>query len=136
YVGLTIWSTQPPYDVHCRPDHDDGWSISDAFESFVSWVGDVWDFVSEGYQWVQDQVVNAILLVVPCEAVASHATDNSKEVCKVIAKTALQAALASFGIPPEIPDWESTIALAKGSLRDFILENAKTLPGVAAACDG
>ncbi len=122
--------------VHCQPppDDDDGWSLSDAFETFAGWVGDVWDFVSEGYTWMQDQIVAAILAVVPCEQLASQATSNGKEICEKIAHTALQAALASFGLPPEIPDWESTISAAKGDLKTFILENAEALPGVGEAC--
>lgn len=115
--------------VHCLPEpDDDGWSLSDAFESFVGWVGDVWDYVSDGYAWMQDQVVNVVLAAVPCEQIASKAT------CEKIVHTALQAALASFGLPPEIPNWESTIAAAKGDLKTFILENAQSLPGVGDAC--
>jgi hypothetical protein len=115
--------------VHCLPKPSGGgWSLTDAFESFVGWVGDVWDFVSDGYSWMQDQVVAAVLAAVPCEQIASKAT------CETIVHTALQAALASFGLPPEIPDWESTIAAAKGDLKAFILENAQSLPGVGDAC--
>lgn len=134
YTGGLDWSNGT---VHCvpPPDDDNGWSLSDAFESFADWVGDVWDYVSDGYTWLQDKVVEAVLFVVPCEKIANNVADNGKEVCRKIAKTALQAALASFGIPPEIPDWDSTIAAVKGDLRTFILENAKTLPGVGEACD-
>jgi hypothetical protein len=129
-----------PGTTHCEPTNDDGWSLSDAFEAFVGWVGEAWDLVSDAYQWAKEQVVNAVLLIVPCQTIAQEVAkqgeEDSEAVCRTIAKTALDAALATFGIPPEIPDWKSTLSAVKGDLRTFILENAKDeFPAVASACD-
>jgi hypothetical protein len=120
--------------IHCKPEDDGGWSPLDAFESFVDWVGSVWDYISEGASWLEDQVVNVVLAIVPCEAIANEVSDSGKDICKAVAKTALQAVLVSFGIPPEIPNWESVLNAAKGDLKDFILKNASQLPGVSEAC--
>jgi cytoskeletal protein RodZ len=120
--------------THCKPKDDGGWSLLDAFESFVEWVGSAWDYISSAYDWIQNKVVDAVLLFVPCEQVASQVADDGKEVCRKIAKTGLHAVMIAFGIPPEIPSWEATISAAKGDLREFILENAKDYPGVEAAC--
>lgn len=121
--------------THCRPKKDDSWSPLEAFESFVEWVGSVWDYVSTGYDWIQDKVVDAVLAVVPCAQLADKVTDDGEGVCRTLAKTALQAVAMAYGIPPEIPSWEATISAYKGDLREFILKNAKSLPGVSAACD-
>jgi hypothetical protein len=121
--------------VHCRPKADDDWSLVDAFEAFAEWVGSVWDYVSEASSWIQDQVVKAVLAFVPCEQVANQVADSGKEVCRKLAKAGLQAVMVSFGIPPEIPSWESAIAAVKGDLKTFILENASALPGVSEACN-
>jgi hypothetical protein len=107
----------------------------DAFESFVEWVGSVWDYVSNGYDWIQNKIVDAVLYFVPCEQLADKVTDDGEGVCKTLAKAALQAVAMAYGIPPEIPSWEATIAAYKGDLRAFIVENARLLPGVGVACD-
>ncbi len=132
--SVPIWGDWTDGTTHCRPEDDGGWSLSDAFEAFVDWVGGIWDWVSDAYGWVEDQVVNVVLALVPCQQIADQVSDSGKEICKTIAKTGLQAVMVSFGIPPEIPNWESTISAAKGDLKDFVLENADQLPGVSEAC--
>ncbi len=132
--SLPVWGNWSNGTTHCKPEDDGGWSLADAFDSFVEWVGDVWDWVTEAYSWVEDQVVNVVLALVPCQQIADQVSDSGKEICRTIAKTGLQAVMVSFGIPPEIPNWESTVNAAKGDLKDFILENADQLPGVSDAC--
>jgi hypothetical protein len=69
-----------------------------------------------------------VLVAVPCTQIASDA------VCEQIATTALDAALASFGIPPSIPDFDAAVAAAKGDLAELVVEAAGAIPGVATAC--
>ncbi len=110
------------------PPDDSGWSIGDVFEAFVEFVEDVSSWVSESYDWVKEQVVQVILTAVPCKAIASDA------VCETIAKTALDSALASFGIPPSLPNFDQVVAAAKGDLASFVVQAAGVIPGVAEAC--
>ncbi|HEY7599653.1 MAG TPA: hypothetical protein VH741_06985, partial [Candidatus Limnocylindrales bacterium] len=111
-----------------KPPSDDGWSPLDAFDAFVEFVADVWDFVADGYASIKKFVVQAVLTAVPCQQIASQA------VCEQIATTALDAALASFGVPPSLPSFDAAIAAAKGDLAELIVEAAGSIPGVATAC--
>jgi hypothetical protein len=113
------------------PDDDGGLLgfIEDGFEAFVDLVEDVWEGISEGYAWIQDQIVKVILLAVPCKQIADDAA------CEALAKTALSIALASLGIPPTIPDFGAVMDGLKGDLRTLVLEAAASqFPGVAEAC--
>jgi hypothetical protein len=121
--------------VHCYVEPDDDFDLADAFSSFVEWVGTAWDYISEGYDWIQNKVVDVVLAIVPCEQIASKVADNAKDTCRAIAKTTLQAVAVAYGVPPELPNWKATISGLKGDLRTFILENAKTLSPVGDACD-
>ena len=112
----------------CYEPPDDGWSPLDAFEAFVEFVADVWDYVSDGIDWIKEKVVNAVLVAVPCKEIASEA------VCKGIANTALDAALITMGVPPTLPDFDTVVAGLKGDLATFIVESAGSIPGVAEAC--
>ncbi len=120
--------------VHCKPTGGGGWSPLKAFEKFVAWVGSVWDYIAYGYDWIQDKLVDTVLAFVPCEQIADQVADDGKGVCHKIAKTALHAVMAAYGIPPEIPTWEETIAAYKGDLRAFILTQAYQFPAVEVAC--
>ena len=111
-----------------EPPSDDGWSPFDVFDAFVEFVADVWDYVADGYSWIKKQVVSAVLAAVPCTQIASQA------VCEGIANTALDAALASFGVPPTLPNFDTAIAALKGDLATVIVDSASVIPGVAQAC--
>ena len=111
-----------------EPPSDDGWSPFDVFEAFVEFVADVWDYVSDGIDWIKEKVVSAVLVAVPCKQIASEA------VCKGIANTALDAALITMGVPPTLPDFDTVVAGLKGDLATFIVESAGSIPGVAEAC--
>ncbi len=116
--------------VLCPDPPDDGWSVWDAFDAVVSFVADVWDFVSSSYAWIKQQVVSAVLIAVPCQAIAD------KSVCESVANMALDAVAVGFGIPPSIPDFDATMAALKGDVVEFVVENAaKQFPAVALACD-
>ncbi len=122
--------------VHCYVEPDDsGFDLLDAFEAFTEWVGTAWDYISTGYAWMQDQLVNVVLTFVPCEQIANEISDNGKESCKAIAKTALQVVATAYGVPPEIPDWDSTMKALKGDVAEFVVEQASAeFPLVAQAC--
>lgn len=132
--GKTDWNNGT---THCNPPkEDDGWSLFDAFESFVNWVGTAWDYIAQAYDWVQEQVISLVLFVVPCAELADKVVDDGEDVCRKLAKTALHAVMIAYGIPPEIPSWEETIAAAKGDLREYIIASAKTnFPALSIACD-
>lgn len=115
--------------VLCPDPPDDGWSIMDVFEAAVSFVTEVWDFVSSSYDWVKKQVVSAVLAAVPCQAIAD------KSVCESVADIALGAVAVGFGVPPSIPDFDSAVQALKGDMVDFIVEQAaEQFPAVALAC--
>lgn len=129
--GKTDWNNGTS---HCNPPKEDDWSLFDAFESFVSWVGTAWDYISAAGEWVKNKVVDVVLAFVPCEQLANQVAKDGKDICRTIAKTALNATLVAFGIPPEIPKWSAVVDAAKGDLREFILANAATIPGISEAC--
>jgi hypothetical protein len=111
------------------PPDDDGWSIIDVFEAVVSYVTEVWDFVSSSYDWVKQQVISAVLAAVPCQAIAD------KSVCESMAAIALDAVAVGFGVPPSIPDFDTAMQALKGDIADFIVEQAAAqFPAVALAC--
>jgi hypothetical protein len=112
----------------CYQPPDDGWSILDAFDAFVDFVADVWDAISSAYDSIKQAVVKVVLAAVPCKAIASD------EVCTRIANTALDAALASFGIPPSLPNFDAVVAASRGDLASFVVNAASGLPGVSDAC--
>jgi hypothetical protein len=112
----------------CYEPPDGGWSLTDAFDAFVEFVADVWDTVADSYTWIKGKVVDAMLIAVPCKQIADD------DVCQKIAETALDAALASFGIPPSLPNFDAVVAASKGDLAAFIVDAAGGLPGVAEAC--
>lgn len=120
-------------DVKCySPPNDDSGLlgfIEDGFEAFVDLVEDVWEGISDGYVWIQDQIVKAILIAVPCKQLADD------DVCQQLAETALKVALTSMGIPPTLPDFGTVMEGLKGDLKKMIVEAASSqFPGVAEAC--
>lgn len=119
--------------VHCYSAPSGGGGIldwvEDGFEAFVDLVEDVWEGITDGYAWIQDQIVKVMLATVPCKQIADDAA------CEAIAKTALSVALASMGVPPTLPDFGVVMNGLKGDLRNLVLEAAKSqFPGVAEAC--
>ncbi len=128
WSGLYNAAKQSGKPMCYEPPSDEGWSPFDVFDAFVEFVADVWDYVADGYAWIKKQVVAAVLTAVPCTQIASQA------VCEGIANTALDAALASFGVPPTLPNFDVAIAALKGDLATVIVESAGSIPGVAEAC--
>ncbi|MFN8519464.1 MAG: hypothetical protein U0667_08770 [Chloroflexota bacterium] len=123
------WSYKVGKVLCPNPPSDGGWSLLDAFEAAASFVADVWDEVSSSYAWIKQQVVSLALTAVPCQAIADDST------CETLATLAVDAVAVGFGVPPSIPDFESTMAAAKGDVVDFIVKHAADqFPAVAAAC--
>ena len=112
-----------------EPPDDDGWGPWDAFDAFVEYVADVWDYVSDGIKWIKKQIVSFALTAIPCQEIASAAT------CEAIASTAVDLAIASLtGMPPSLPNFDAVLAGMKGDLATLIVESAGSIPGVATAC--
>lgn len=107
------------------PPDDDGWSPLDVFEAFVEWVSDAWDFVSGAWDDIKGFVVDFVLTAVPCDEFADADT------CETIAGYALDAALVAVGVPPSIPDFDTTIGAFKGEIGEAMIEMA----GLEGACD-
>jgi hypothetical protein len=135
YVPLPVWdqkfkeSFQKQTPICYEPPDDDGWSLWDAFDSFVEYVADVWDYVAEGVTWLKKQVASLLLAAVPCKAIASDST------CQTIAAVAVDMAIVAFtGMPPSLPNFDAAMAALKGDLATVIVESAGSIPGVAAAC--
>jgi len=120
----------PNKTVLCyQPPDDDGWSLLDAFEAFVEFVEDVWDTVSNGMAWIKQQVVNGILAITPCKAIASDSA------CTALANAAVDALLISAGIPPSIPNFDAVVDGLKGDLANLVVEQvAAQVPVVGTAC--
>jgi hypothetical protein len=128
--NVLFGSYTPNKTVICyQPPDDDSWSPFDVFESFVEFVSDVWDAISDGFNWIKQQVVLAIVALSQCDAVASDA------VCKGLASAAVDALLISAGIPPNIPNFATAVDALKGDLADVIVKEAYgVVPGMEAAC--
>lgn len=116
-------------DTICRPpsdDDDDGFDIGDAFEAFVEAVADAVDAISSAAAWLKDQIVTGLVKITACEQLASEDT------CKTLATIAVDVALISAGIPPNIPNFSQLVDLGKGELAELAVDLANDTPlGVA-----
>jgi hypothetical protein len=135
YVAFEPWnsmfkaSLQNGTPICYKPPSDDGWSLLDAFDAFVEFVADVWDYMADGVKWIKKQVVSLMLQAVPCQAIASAST------CDTIASIAVDMAIVALtGMPPSLPNFDAAMAGLKGDLATMIVEGASSLPGVATAC--
>jgi hypothetical protein len=100
-----------PGDRFCPiyPDDDPGLLgiVTGAFELAV----DLWDMIVEGYAWIKKQAVNFIVAATGCSQIP-----ELKSACATVAEAAIDAALASVGIPPGLPSSDALFAAAKGQL--------------------
>ena len=129
--GFTFGTYKPDQVLCYVPPDDSGWDPFDAFELFVEFVAGVWDYVVQAYDWIQDQVVNLMVVALHCEQIMS------KEQCTSLAKTALHAVMVAYGIPPTLPDFKSEIAALKGDLAEYVVDQlGQQFPAVQVACDG
>jgi hypothetical protein len=95
-----------------------GWSLAGAFEDFVDAVADAWDAVTEAWSWLQQQLASAIATYSGCSALAGG------EFCEGLASVAISVALTSVGIPPSLPNTKELMNLAKGELKDAMVDLA------------
>ena len=95
-----------------------GWSVAAAFEDFVDAVADAWDAVTEAWSWLQSQLAAAIAKYSGCSAIAGGSF------CEGLAKVAISVALTSVGIPPSLPNTKELMTLAKGELKEAIVDMA------------
>ena len=81
----------------------------------------LWDALVAGLSAIKGWVVDAIVQVSGCTAFAS------KAFCDGVATLAVNAVLAAYGIPPSLPDSEQLKQIAKGELKELVLESAQDL---------
>lgn len=87
-------------------------------------------FVEETYNEVKAEAVGALAKYSGCEALGGG------DLCQQVADYAVTAALASVGLPPNLPSADAVIAGAKGDVAAALAEAAKSVPGVGDACEG
>jgi len=109
-----------PGDFYCyvAPSSGGGWSIADAFEDFVDFVSDAWDQISSAWSWLQQQLASAVAKYSGCSAIAGGSF------CEGMVKIGISVALTSVGIPPSLPNTEELMQLAKGELKDALVDVA------------
>ena len=94
-------------------------ALESAFEGVVAAV----NWISSAYTYLKTLVVSTIADVLcPSEVKAK---------CQVLVEIAVDAALASVGIPPSLPDFDKLANLAKGELVNLALDQL----GISEACD-
>ncbi len=122
-----------------KQEDDSGFSLSKAFDAFVSVISSAWDGISEAFAYLKEQIVNAVLTIVPCDQFVGLAGVNDKDAhsaCESAATAALDAVMVAYGIPPELPTSEQLVSVAKGDIVDYAEQLARdTVPGFDAACD-
>lgn len=82
--------------------------IGDLFEAFQTFV----DMLSSTFAFIKAQIVELAVSASGCTALG----DTAASVCSTLATVALDAALASFGIPPSLPNWDQLVAAAEGEI--------------------
>jgi hypothetical protein len=100
-----------------------GWSLADAFEDFVDAVASAWDAVTEAWSWLQSKLASFVATISGCKELADS------DFCDGLAKVAISVALTAVGIPPSLPNTKDLMNLAKGELKDVLIEAATQLIG-------
>jgi hypothetical protein len=94
--------------------------VVDAAGFVVSIVVQLYEVVSYAYNGVIEGVVAAIAKFNPVCLALTAADDEAGGGCEkiagIVAETAITAALASFGLPPSLPDVDQLEAIAEGNL--------------------
>jgi hypothetical protein len=94
--------------------------VVDAAGFVVGIVVQLYEVVSYAYGGVIDGVVAAIAKFNPVCLALTAADDGAGNGCEavagIVARTAITAVLASFGLPPSLPDVDQLAAIAEGDL--------------------
>ncbi|MCA9315718.1 MAG: hypothetical protein KDB73_09520 [Planctomycetes bacterium] len=96
-------------------------TIVGAVVDFVDWVARAVDWVAEAYAAIKASAVGFI-----CSA-------DSSGTCDTIAAMALDAALASLGVPPDLPTFDELVEMGKGELVSVITREIAAqspIPGI------
>lgn len=92
-----------PGQFLCEPDPEE----PSLFQKIMSWLKAAINWVSQAWTAVKDFAVNVVLEFTPLGALCDGL--GVKDVCKVGLGMALNAALVSAGIPPDIPDFDQLV---------------------------
>ena len=85
------------------------------------------DVVVASFDAVKDFVVDTLVTVSGCEAIATEiGGDDGVAACRVLAEATVDAVLMAYGIPPNLPTTGDLIEVAKGDLEALIVELAKS----------
>ena len=99
--------------------------LGDLWEATTS----VWDNLVGLFNQLKGVIVEAIVQLSGCEEIGGEIVDDddADAFCKKVATLAVDVALIYFGIPPNLPESAQLKALAKGELKEVLLEAAKAL---------
>ena len=89
-------------------DCSDSGFFDDLFDAFKTFV----NMLSSAFAFIKDQIIDLVVSATGCKA----AGDTAASICSTLAEAVLDAALASLGIPPSLPNWDELIAAAKGDI--------------------
>ncbi len=110
---------------HLDPPEKDVWDYIVDAVTFVGWVWDmyvgVWDMMKG---WAADILAYASGCVTLAKATGMSTKDAEKK-CSGFATTAINVALAAYGIPPTMPKFQDLVELGKGELKQVLIQMAK-----------
>ncbi len=89
-------------------DCSDSGFFDDLFDAFKTFV----NMLSSAFSFIKSQIIDLVVSATGCKA----AGDSAASICSTLAEAVLDAALASLGIPPSLPNWDQLIAAAKGDI--------------------
>lgn len=106
-----------------KEDEDLWETITGALGDLVTFFVDAVNWVSKAYESIKSGAIGAVAGLVPgCDAT-----------CRDLLAAGLDIGLAAVGLPPDVPDFDTLLALGKGHLADVLVEEglAQGLPGVS-----
>ncbi len=89
-------------------DCSDSGFFDDLFDAFKTFV----NMLSSAFAFIKAQIIDLVVSATGCKA----AGDTAASICSTLAEAVLDAALASLGIPPSLPNWDQLIAAAEGDI--------------------
>ena len=90
-------------DSICEPEPEE----PDIFEVIVSWAKSAVDWASKAWSDIKKFAVDVVLKYTPLGSICDSV--GAKSACEAGLSTALNAALISMGIPPELPNFDQLV---------------------------